>query len=80
MAPLHNDCQTVRVDWLIREIDRSFQAWEENAYTQNASFDDFCDISYLIAIPRQLVWIVAERYFIVGIDTYSMIPGKIFDK
>lgn len=42
MAPLHNDCQTVRADWLIREIDRSFQAWEENAYTQNASFDDFC--------------------------------------
>ena len=42
MAPIRNDCQIIRADWLIREIDRSFQAWRENVYTRNASLDDFC--------------------------------------
>lgn len=36
------DIRVVRADWLIREIDRSFKAWQENAYTRNAPFEDFC--------------------------------------
>lgn len=36
------DVQTMRADRLIREIDRSFKAWQENAYTRNAPFEDFC--------------------------------------
>lgn len=36
------DIQTIQADWLIREIDRSFKAWQENAYTRNAPFEDFC--------------------------------------
>lgn len=36
------DIQTVKADWLINEIDRSFKAWQENAYTKNDSFEDFC--------------------------------------
>ena len=36
------DVQTMRADRLIQEIDRSFKAWQENAYTRNAPFEDFC--------------------------------------
>lgn len=36
------DVRTVRAEQLIHEIDRSFKAWKENAYTQNDSFEDFC--------------------------------------
>lgn len=36
------DIQTVKADWLINEIERSFKAWKENVYTQNDSFEDFC--------------------------------------
>lgn len=36
------DIQTIKADWLINEIDRSFKAWQENIYTQNDSFEDFC--------------------------------------
>lgn len=36
------DVKTVKADWLINEIDRSFKTWKENVYTQNLSFEDFC--------------------------------------
>lgn len=36
------DIQTINADWLINEIDRSFNAWKENVYTQSDTFDDFC--------------------------------------
>lgn len=36
------DINVIKAIWLINEIDRSFKAWQENAYTQNASFEDFC--------------------------------------
>ena len=36
------DIRTVKAEQLIHEIDRSFKAWKENAYTQNDSFEDFC--------------------------------------
>lgn len=37
------DIKTLKADWLIREIDRSFKAWKENVYTRNDSFEDFCN-------------------------------------
>lgn len=42
LASSRQDLKTVKADWLINEIDRSFKAWKENAYTQNDSFEDFC--------------------------------------
>lgn len=36
------DAQTVKADWLIKEIDLAFKAWKENVYTHNASFEVFC--------------------------------------
>lgn len=36
------DIRTVKADWLINEIDRSFKAWQENVYTRQDSFEDFC--------------------------------------
>lgn len=36
------DIVSVQSGWLINEIDRSFKAWKENAYTGNTSFEDFC--------------------------------------
>lgn len=41
----------IKADWLINEIDSSFKAWKENAYTQNYSFEDFCQfiLSYRFA-------------------------------
>ena len=37
------DLQHVKADYLIREIDRSFQAWQRNVYAKDASFEDFCE-------------------------------------
>lgn len=39
---MHTDISTLKADWLIREIDLAFKAWQENGFTKNASFDDFC--------------------------------------
>jgi hypothetical protein len=36
------DIELVKAKWLINEIDRSFIAWQENAFTKNLPFDDFC--------------------------------------
>ena len=36
------DIKHVTAEQLIREIDRSFKAWKENAYTCHDSFENFC--------------------------------------
>lgn len=36
------DIDIIKSDWLIREIDLTFKAWKENAYTKDMPFDDFC--------------------------------------
>lgn len=40
--PLLQDIKTLKADWLIKEIDLVFKAWQENAFTKNAPFEDFC--------------------------------------
>lgn len=40
--PDKQDIQTVKSDWLIKEIDLTFKAWRENIYAKDAPFDDFC--------------------------------------
>lgn len=36
------DTHAIKADWLIKEIDLAFKAWQENGYTKNSSFDEFC--------------------------------------
>lgn len=36
------DARLIKSEWLINEIDRSFIAWKQNKYTQNLSFNNFC--------------------------------------
>lgn len=40
--PMEQDLKVIKADWLIKEIDQAFKAWQENAYTKNMPFDDFC--------------------------------------
>ena len=51
------DLQHVKADYLIREIDRSFQAWQRNVYAKDASFEDFCE--YVLPY-RRLNGLVAD--------------------
>ncbi|WP_102407782.1 hypothetical protein [Parabacteroides bouchesdurhonensis] len=45
-SPMRQDILTVKADWLIGVIDLAFKAWQENEYTKNSSFEDFC--SYIL--------------------------------
>lgn len=36
------DISSLKADWLIREIDLAFKAWQENAYSRSVGFDEFC--------------------------------------
>lgn len=40
--PMKQDVNTVKAGWLIKEIDLAFKTWQENDYTKDAPFDDFC--------------------------------------
>lgn len=45
------DLLTVSADHLIAEIDLAFEAWRENVYTRDCSFDDFCE--YILPYRRK---------------------------
>ena len=45
------DLQHVKADYLIREIDRSFLAWQGNVYASGASFEDFSE--YVLPYRQQ---------------------------
>ena len=51
LPPAVMDLHHIKSDYLIREIDRSFQAWERNVYAKDASFEDFCE--YVLPYRRQ---------------------------
>lgn len=38
-----HDYAAIKADYLIRNIDLAFQAWEENPWAQHLSFDQFCE-------------------------------------
>ena len=52
------DVQHIKADYLIREIDRSFQAWKMNVYASDASFENFCE--YVLPY-RRLNGLVADN-------------------
>lgn len=39
---LKQDMEIIQADWLIKQIDMAFTAWNKNIYSQNCSFNDFC--------------------------------------
>lgn len=67
------DLQSVSSARLITEIEQSFKAWKENVYTQNASFEDFCEYilpyrrinSLLIDSARQVFYARYGGHFFV---------------
>lgn len=48
---LSYDITQMKARDLIREIDLAFQVWEENVYSRNCSFKDFCE--YILPYRRQ---------------------------
>ncbi|WP_288738772.1 hypothetical protein [uncultured Parabacteroides sp.] len=71
LTPSRQDVRTVRAEQLIREIDRSFKAWKENAYTQNDSFEDFCRY----VLPYRFA---EGTYFDQARDTFYQRHASIF--
>ncbi|MDD4444145.1 MAG: hypothetical protein PHP81_03700 [Patescibacteria group bacterium] len=48
--PFQLDLETISAKQLISEIDLAFSAWQENVYTKNCSFDEFCE--YILPYRR----------------------------
>jgi len=48
--PYQFDIETISAEKLINEIDLAFQAWQENVYSKNCSFDEFCE--YILPYRR----------------------------
>ena len=71
------DLHHVKSEYLIREIERSFQAWERNVYAKDASFEDFCE--YVLPY-RRLNGLVADHardtFFHRHNDEYYINEGK----
>lgn len=45
------DLQVLKADFIIHEIDLAFRAWNNNIYTRECSFDDFCE--YILPYRRK---------------------------
>ena len=45
------DLQVLKADFIIHEIDLAFRAWNNNIYTRECSFDDFCE--YILPYRRR---------------------------
>lgn len=45
------DLETLKADFIINEIDMAFKAWNENIYTHECAFDDFCE--YILPYRRK---------------------------
>lgn len=37
------DIENIKSYWLIKQIDLAFKAWQTNSYTQNITFEEFCE-------------------------------------
>ena len=44
------DLEHIKANYLIKEIDRSFNAWKANVHSQNCTFEDFCE--YILPYRR----------------------------
>lgn len=48
--PFQLDLETISAEQLITEIDLAFNAWQENVYTKDCTFDEFCE--YILPYRR----------------------------
>lgn len=48
--PFQSDLENISAEQLISEIDLAFNAWKENVYTHDCSFDEFCE--YILPYRR----------------------------
>ena len=75
--PMAMDLRHVQSNYLIQEINRSFQAWQRNVYAKNASFDDFCE--YVLPY-RRMNGLVADHardtFYQRHADKYYIMKGK----
>lgn len=49
--PLQEDIKSVSSDYLIRNIDEAFEAWQNNPYADSIPFSDFCE--YILPYRKQ---------------------------
>lgn len=64
MAKNRNDAEYLNASTIISEIELAFKAWKENVYTQNCSFQEFCE--YILPYRRENGLVIdksRERYF-----------------
>lgn len=52
------DLSSIKSEYLMQEIDRSFEVWKRNVYSSKSSFDDFCE--YILPY-RRLNGLVADN-------------------
>ena len=71
------DLQHVKAEYLIKEIDRSFLAWQRNVYSRDVSFEDFCE--YILPF-RRLNGLVADHardtFYLRHGDAYYVEEGR----
>lgn len=86
--PMKQDIKIIKADWLINEIDLSFKAWKENAYTKDASFEDFCHYilpyrftdQYCLDSYRQIFYNRHHGFFSKKTDDFKAVTDSLHFK
>lgn len=74
------DIQNLKADWLISEIDLAFDAWKENAYSRDASFEVFCQYILPYRISNNLIVDDSRKVFYNRHKGYFSHPGYDFQE
>ena len=75
--PFQLDLETISAEQLITEIDLAFKAWQENVYTKDCSFDEFCE--YILPYKRFNGLVIdnaREKFYDRHKGRYFIQPGK----
>ena len=70
--PYQLDLENTSAEQLIAEIDLTFKSWQENVYTKNFSFEDFCE--YILPYRRMNGLIIDDA----RTNFYERHKGKYF--
>ncbi len=75
--PLQLDLETISAGQLISEIDLAFKAWQENVYSKDCNFDEFCE--YILPYRRSNGLIIdnaREKFYNRHKEQYFTQPGN----
>lgn len=75
------DCQHLKSDFLIRNIDQAFVAWKKSPLYNPSNFDLFCEYVLPYRIGEETVEEYKERYYsdlIHLVDTATTVSGIVF--